>query len=172
PELPARPFPAEELEALCRAALAPDPAARPTAAAVAHAVADWLDESRRRERLAAVDATILGVRQALFDDHRTLLRASFYARMGGVELESVPHQWWLQRRIAELQRAARLGADAAALTPLLSALQAQDATIQAALLSLHEAEGEFGAEDGLSAPLATLREALKAQGLPDADPWI
>ncbi|MCK6528976.1 bifunctional serine/threonine-protein kinase/formylglycine-generating enzyme family protein [Myxococcota bacterium] len=50
PELPARPFPAEELEALCRAALAPDPAARPTAAAVAHAVADWLDESRRRER--------------------------------------------------------------------------------------------------------------------------
>lgn len=129
-------------------------------------------ESRRRERLAAVDATILGVRQALFDDHRTLLRASFYARMGGVELESVPHQWWLQRRIAELQRAARLGADAAALTPLLSALQAQDATIQAALLSLHEAEGEFGAEDGLSAPLATLREALKAQGLPDADPWI
>ena len=63
-------------------------------------------ESRRRERLAAVDATILGVRQALFDDHRTLLRASFYARMGGVELESVPHLWWLQRRIAELQRAA------------------------------------------------------------------
>ena len=55
---------------------------------------------------------------------------------------------------------------------MLSALQAQAATIQAALLSLHEAEGEFGAEDGLSAPLVPLREALKALGLPDADPWI
>ena len=69
-------------------------------------------------------------------------------------------------------RRPRLGAASAALTPLLSALQAQAATIQAALLSLHEAEGEFGAEDGLSAPLVTLREALKALGLPDADPWI
>ena len=36
-------------------------------------------ESRRRERLAAVDATIQGVRQALFDDHRALLRGCFFA---------------------------------------------------------------------------------------------
>ena len=129
-------------------------------------------ESRRRERLAAVEATIQGVRQALFDDHRALLRSSFYARMSGVELESVPHLWWLNRRIAEVQRAARLGADSAALTPLLSELQAQSAAIQAALVTLHQTEGEFGADDGLTAPLTTLRDALKAHGLPDADAWI
>ena len=130
------------------------------------------DEARAEERLAAVEATIQGVRQALFDDHRALLRSSFYARMSGVELESVPHLWWLNRRIAEVQRAARLGADSAALTPLLSELQAQSTAIQAALVTLHQTEGEFGADDGLTAPLTTLRDALKAHGLPDADAWI
>ena len=129
-------------------------------------------ESRRRERLAAVNATLQGVRQALFDDHRALLRSSFYARMSGVELESVPHLWWLNRRIGDVERAARRSADPAALAPLLSELQAQAASVQAALVTLQQTEGEFGADEGLIAPLSTLREALKAQGLADADPWI
>lgn len=129
-------------------------------------------ESRRRERLAAVEATIQGVRQALFDDHRALLRASFYARMRGVELESAPHLWWLHRRIGDVERAARLRPDPSTLTPLLSDLQAQAQAIQAALLTLRETEGEFGADEGLTAPLVTIREALKAQSLPDPDAWI
>jgi hypothetical protein len=129
-------------------------------------------ESRRRERLAAVEATIVGVRQAMFDDHRALLRASFYARLKGVELESAPHLWWLRRRIADVERAARRGPDPAPFVPLLEVLQAQAAAVQDALTALQQTEGEFGADEGLTAPLATAREALKAQGVPDADPWI
>ncbi|MCK6524215.1 hypothetical protein L6R49_22640, partial [Myxococcota bacterium] len=128
-------------------------------------------ESRRRERLAAVDATIAGVRQAMFEDHRALTRASFYARMGGVELESAPQLWWLRRRIADVQRAQRLRPDPA-LDVLLAALQGHADAITAALTAHQEAEGEFGAEEGLTAPLPALRAALAAQGLPDPDAWI
>jgi hypothetical protein len=128
-------------------------------------------ESRRRERLAAVESTLLGVRQAMVDDHRALLRGSFYARMGGVELESTPHLWWLRRRVAEVERASRLR-PAAALTALTAELESHAAAITAALAAHHGADGEFGAEEGLTAPLPALRAALAAQGLADPDAWL
>lgn len=128
-------------------------------------------ESRRRERLAAVEATIVGVRQAMFDDHRALLRSSFYARMDGVELESAPHLWWLQGRIADVERAQRQRPDPN-LAALGSELQAHAAALSATLTAHQQADGEFGADEGLTAPLPALREALKAQGLTDPTPWI